>query len=73
MPQEGPKQLTLLTTCPICKRTKLITVPAAGYYAWKGGALIQNALPLLSSDERESLITGTCATCWDEMWKETAE
>lgn len=42
-----------------------------GFYRWvKGNALIQNALPDLTADEREMLMTGITASEWDEMFAE---
>ena len=35
---------------------------------WKGGKYIQDAMPYLSADERELLISGTCGTCFDKMF-----
>ena len=32
------------------------------------GELIQNALPYLSADERELLISGICGGCFDKMF-----
>ena len=36
--------------------------------AWHGGMLIQNAIPNLSPDEREFLMTGVTPQEWDEMF-----
>ena len=36
--------------------------------AWENGELIQNAMPYLSADEREVLISGTCGPCFDRMF-----
>ena len=38
------------------------------YTSWENGELIQNAMPYLSADERELLISGTCGTCFDNMF-----
>lgn len=35
---------------------------------WSQGELIQVALPYLSDDERELLISGICGECFDEMF-----
>jgi len=37
------------------------------YDAWKGGELIQNAMPNLSADEREFLMTGITPEEWATM------
>lgn len=53
--------------CSECKKVSTLTVSKAGYEAWKGGALIQNALSDLTPDERELLVTGTHPQCWGEL------
>lgn len=37
---------------------------------WKAGQLIQNAMPNLTPDEREFIMTGITAEEWDETFKE---
>lgn len=51
--------------CLVCGKTGWITVPVAGYEAWKKGAFIQNALPMLDQGEREQLITGLHPQCFE--------
>src|SRR5215475_9698452 len=36
--------------------------------SWMAGHMIQDAMPELSPDLRELFITGTCPTCWEEMY-----
>lgn len=60
--------ITLTTRCPICGRTYEVEVLLQDYFAWEAGALVQDAFPYLSDDEREMLISGICPTCWDEMF-----
>jgi 7,8-dihydro-6-hydroxymethylpterin-pyrophosphokinase len=38
------------------------------YAAWRGGELIQNAMPRLNADEREFLMTGITAEEWEKMF-----
>lgn len=60
-------QTTVSTQCPMCKTHATINVPLAGYEKWLlKKALIQDALPKLSSLEREQLITGICELCWEK-------
>jgi hypothetical protein len=61
------------TSCPSCGETRNVTVDAQGYADWQGGALIQDALPALSADEREQLITGYDTDCWNTMWADEDE
>lgn len=37
---------------------------------WKGGMLIQNAMPNLTADQREFLMTGITKEEWEETFKE---
>lgn len=55
--------------CPLCGEVHIITVDAIDYIAWEvGDVLIQDALPYLSADEREMLISGICPECWAKMF-----
>ncbi len=56
--------------CVHCGDQFDMVVPIHGLIAWKEGMLIQDAMPELSADERELLISGTCGKCWDEMFPE---
>ena len=58
----------LETRCPFCGKTAIITVATSDFIVWQGGMLIQNAFPYLSDNERESLISGICPSCWDKMF-----
>lgn len=60
--------ITIKTTCPMCKKTSDVTVPAAGYRAWQNGTFIQVALPDVSPAVREQLKLGICPECWDQMF-----
>jgi hypothetical protein len=54
--------------CRLCNEVADLTVNIEGFVAWQGGKLIQDALPELSADQRELLISGTCDKCWNEMF-----
>lgn len=51
-----------------CGAISSVEVPVSGYEEWKDGVLIQDALPGLSPEERELLISGTCPECWEYMY-----
>ena len=53
------------TQGPVCMEAHVLYVPLSGYTAWQNGELIQNAMPTLSADDRERLITGICPACWE--------
>lgn len=40
---------------------------------WKGGELIQKAMPHLTPDQREFLMTGMTSEEWDEMFPKERE
>ena len=44
-----------------------------GWNAWAGGALIQNAFPFLSPEDREFLMTGMCPECQEQIFREEPE
>ena len=56
--------------CVVCgKNGMLEDVDALGYLMWSElGEDIQKALPGLDADQRELLLTGTHAHCWEVMW-----
>jgi hypothetical protein len=51
-------------------RTREIDVTADQLKAWHDGLLIQNAMPHLSADDREFLITGITPKEWDNEFLE---
>ena len=58
--------------CVMCgNRAILEDVDELGYLEWKElGKNIQDALPGLDADQRELLMTGTHAHCWEQMWSD---
>ena len=54
--------------CRICKTAHPVVANADDVCSWQEGALIQDAMPYLSADDRELLISGTCGDCWVEMF-----
>jgi hypothetical protein len=68
-----PAPETIEVTCPPCvmcgKSAKVKVIPSQ-LAAWRGGELIQRAMPEMTADDREMLINGTHPACWDEMMGE---
>jgi hypothetical protein len=61
--------IVVTSPCPMCRNKGAVIVEEEGYLAWRDlGWNIQDALPDLSADERELLISGTHAHCWQKMW-----
>ena len=59
---------TLQARCRTCGDTHILMVNAQDKKRWMEGELIQDAMPYLTPDERELLISGTCGTCFDKMF-----
>jgi hypothetical protein len=57
--------------CNVCGNTGVVeNVDALGFVRWSQlGENIQDALPDLDPDQRELLMTGTHAHCWEKMWE----
>jgi hypothetical protein len=49
-------------------RTQEIQVTQEQLDAWEAGKLIQHAMPHLSADEREFIMTGVTAEEWDSVF-----
>lgn len=62
------KELTISvkTKCPFCGKERVVeNVPRNRFFEWKEGYKnIQDALPELSADDREALMTGICNKCY---------
>ena len=67
------KEVTIVTRCPFCGRANEVAVNETDYLDWQDGALVQNAFPYLSADEREMLISGICPTCWADTFGDEDE
>jgi hypothetical protein len=69
---EGQTMETVIVpaACHMCREVYCVEVDAVGYEQWKAGELIQNALPTLSAEERELLISKTCDDCWNKLFPE---
>jgi len=52
------------------ERAKELRVPQHQIDSWVRGELIQRAMPQLSADDREYIITGASAEEWDRLFGE---
>lgn len=52
-----------IDNCRFCHARVRVAVPTTGFYNWQKGALIQNAMPEVSADSREFLISKICPAC----------
>lgn len=61
------------TTCPFCGHTTYIQCDKDAYDRWQNGVSIQDAMPDMTPEDREMLISGICPSCWDDMFGEEDE
>lgn len=66
--------MLLTRTSQISGRENTVEIPMteddfnAAYARWRSGALVQNAFPNLSADQREFIKTGITPQEWDEIF-----
>lgn len=63
------REVCVITVCPFCGKAHEVECNEEDYFDWQDGELIQNAMPYLSAQEREYLITGICEDCWNKMFE----
>jgi hypothetical protein len=59
--------------CTVTRKEVSVTVPAKELYAYRKGALIQDAMPSVSKDDREFLMSGISGEGWRQMFKDDKE
>lgn len=65
--------IVLCRPCPMCADASELEVDEQGALRWRQGELIQKALPELTPDQRELLMTGFHSDCWDKAFSEEDE
>jgi hypothetical protein len=60
--------VSMVVTCTSCSAPQALSVDAEQWAAWQGGALIHVAMPDLSPESRELLISGICPECWSKIF-----
>ncbi len=58
----------LVITCTSCGKDHHFDVATDSFESWTRGAFIQDAMPDLSSNDREMFISGMCGECFDKMF-----
>ena len=54
--------------CPLCGKKHLVSVREKDYLAWRNGTLIQKAMPYLSAEQRDQLVTEICPHCQKKIF-----
>jgi hypothetical protein len=62
--------MKVIRVCMHCRQTheRDIDINSAQLYDWMSGTLIQVAMPHLSDDDREFVVSGTHPECWDKIF-----
>ena len=62
--------MKITRTSPVSGVTRTLDIPVtqAQLDSWNSGALIQNAMPNLSADDREFIMTGIAPEEWEAMF-----
>ena len=67
LPAAGMLRITV--TCIICGEEKSVEVPTEAFFKWyKHGIAIQYAMPMLSADDRELLMSQICGKCFERVF-----
>lgn len=66
--RKNKREYIIQTICPLCHRVHDVGVNELDFWDWDDGALVQDAFPYLSADEREMLISGICPNCWNDTF-----
>lgn len=59
--------------CQVCRQTGFVVAPEEGIERWRKGEKIQHALPMLTANDREQLVSGTHPRCWEILMADEDE
>lgn len=68
-----PSHVQVEAVCEVCSKTQVVRAETEGYMNWRKGVVIQKALPTLTDDERELLLSGLCSKCFKHKAEELNE
>jgi len=54
--------------CCVCDKYEVWSLDREAVTRWQEGETIQDAFPDMSAGDREILISGTHAACWDKLF-----
>jgi hypothetical protein len=66
--QEVKLNATVSYACAKCHQVTKISFNGEDWLRWQEGEYIQEAMPYLTTDERELMISSVCGTCFDAMF-----
>lgn len=57
-------------TCMLCGTPSTFMLEGNDLDKYRDGALIQDAFPYLSAEDRETIMSGTHPDCWNKLYPE---
>lgn len=67
---KGHRYFFTTVPCPGCQSQEELILQGSDVLRHRQGALMQEAFPYISADDRERLMSGYCGSCFDDLWKE---
>ena len=64
------KMYTIFGPCKITGKDYSVTITEEQHHNWKGGMLIQDAMPNVPLEDREFLISGISPEGWKQLFPE---
>ena len=61
-------KISVQNVCPKCGKLQTVKVEQSQYHRWMAGENIQKAMPNLTPNEREVLLSGICPECWEKIF-----
>ena len=66
--QDGKHSYTFMGPCIQTGKAYSVTIPAQELYAYRRGAMIQDAMPSVKAEDREFLMSGYSPEGWKEIF-----
>jgi hypothetical protein len=64
----GERDMMVNLDCRVCGIPHNLMINRDDIVKYDNGALVQDAFPYLSANERELIISQTCGSCFDKMF-----
>lgn len=61
--------MTVVSNVCYCGEVQKVSLPLNSLKEWRSGVSIQLAWPEGSPEQREILLSGTCPSCWNELFE----
>ncbi len=65
---EAVNMIRITETCVDCGRKVSMEVTPEDYEKRRQGAMVQDAFPYLSPEEREMFVSRICGICWNKLF-----